>query len=180
MFIKQWLLSQINKSQRPDYSLLNRIENSRRVIHTDFQMRCFLFSPLFSRVLLSSAQCVMARVKKINVVIYDDLAPWKLFSDKFSPYPNSSMRRSLVIFLLGTDHRHYHQYTDNGSLHRVRNNVVTFILKEHFFFSFLTASLSSSDSRNNFRLFMYLVMNSCRTRTLVWGDCFHISSWNRS
>ena len=90
---------------------------------------------------MSSAQCVMARVKKINVVIYDDLAPWKLFSDKFSPYPNSSMRRSLVIFLLGTDHRHYHQYTDNGSLHRVRNNVLTFILKEHLLFSFLTASL---------------------------------------
>ena len=65
----------------------------------------------------------MARVKKINVVIYDDLAPWKLFSDKFSPYPNSSMRRSLVIFLLGTDHRHYHQYTDNGYLHQVGNNV---------------------------------------------------------
>ena len=115
-----------------------------------------MFSPLFSRILLSSAQCVMARVKKINVVIYDDLAPWKLFSDKFSPYPNSSMRRSLVIFLLGTDHRHYHQYTDNGSLHRVGNNVTTFILKEHLLFSFLTASLSSSDSRNSFRLFMYL------------------------
>ena len=46
-------------------------KNSRRV-----QMRC-LFSPLF----LSS---FMARVKKINVAIYDDLAPWKLFSDKFS------------------------------------------------------------------------------------------------
>ena len=114
-------------------------KNSWNIFKTDFE-RCFLFSPLFSRVLLSSAQCVMARVKKINVVIYDDLAPWKLFSDKFSPYPNSSMRRSLVIFLLGTDHRHYHQYTDNGSLHRVWNNVLTFILKEHLLFSFLTAS----------------------------------------
>ena len=26
------------------------------------------------------------------------------------------MRRSPVIFLLGTDHRHYHQCTDNGSI----------------------------------------------------------------
>ena len=126
--------------------------------------------PCFHEILLSSAQCVMARVKKINVVIYDDLAPWKLFSDKFSPYPNSSMRRSLVIFLLGTDHRHYHQYTDNGSLHRVWNNVLTFILKEHLLFSFFTASLSSSDSRNSFRPFMYLGINSCHSRTLVWRD----------
>ena len=123
------------------------------------------------------------------------------------PHPNSSMRRLLVIFLLGTNHRHYHQYTDNGSLHHVlspfyyktgtmgwigstsyvlpiqlsyrtlnrvirvgRKNVVTFILKEYLLFSFLTASLSSSDWTNSFWLFMYLVINFCRTRTLVWGD----------
>ena len=70
------------------------------------------------------------------------------------------MKRSLVIFLLGTNHRHCHQYTDNEYLHRVGNNVDIYF-KELLFFSFMTASLRSSSSRNSFshHVFKFVVFS---------------------
>ena len=73
------------KSIRASHSAQKPEKNPRRVIHIDFG-DALLVPLLFSRVfgpVGCTVQCVMARVKKINVAIYDDLAPWKLFSDKF-------------------------------------------------------------------------------------------------